>query len=74
MQKIRDDRRVTDPEKWIISEDHHEPIIDRETFDKVQERFRKSGRKWKRRDHHALVGRVTCGCCDHNLRHSTDVG
>lgn len=50
-KKIRDDRRVTDPEKWIISENHHEPIIDRETFDKAQERFQKSGRKWKRRDH-----------------------
>ena len=70
-KKIRDDRRVTDPEKWIISENHHESIIDRETFDKVQERFQKSGRKWKRRDHHVLVGRVTCGCCGHNLRHST---
>ena len=73
-KKIRDDRRVTDPEKWIISENHHESIIDRETFDKVQERFQKSGRKWKRRDHHVLVGRVTCGCCGHNLRHSTGVG
>ena len=44
-KKIRDDRRVTDPEKWIISENHHEPIIDKETFDKVQERFQKSGSK-----------------------------
>ena len=73
-RKIRDDRRVTDPEKWIITENHHEPIIDRETFDKVQERFKKSGRKWKRSDHHVLVGRVNCGCCGHNLRHSTGVG
>ncbi len=36
-RKIRDDQRVTDPEKWIVTENHHEPIIDRETFDKVQE-------------------------------------
>lgn len=69
-RKIRDDRRVTDPEKWIVTENHHEPIIDRETFDKVQARFQKSGRKWKRKDHHVLVGRVKCGCCGHNLRHS----
>ena len=40
----------------------------------MQERFQKSGRKWKRRDHHVLVGRVTCGCCGHKLRHSTGVG
>lgn len=69
-RKIRDDRRVTDPKKWIVTENHHEPIIDRETFDKVQERFWKSVRKWKRSDHHILVGRVKCGCCCHNLRHS----
>ena len=73
-QKIRNDRRVTDPEKWIITENHHEPIIDRETFDKVQKRFQKSGRKWKRRDQHVLVGRVNCGCCGRNLRHSTGIG
>ncbi len=69
-RKIRDDRRVTDPERWIITENHHEPIIDRETFDKVQARFKKSGRKWKQRDDHVLVGRVTCGCCGRNLRYS----
>lgn len=69
-RKIRDDRRVTDPERWIITENHHEPIIDRETFDKVKARFQKTGRKWKQRDDHVLVGRVTCGCCGRNLRHS----
>ena len=85
-RKIRDDKRVTDPEKWIITRNHHEPIVDRETFDKVQERFRKNGRKndlkgggkgdrkWKRKDHHVLVGRVKCGCCGHNLRHSAGMG
>lgn len=40
-QKIRSDKRVTDPEKWIITENHHEPIVDREIFDKVQARFGK---------------------------------
>ncbi len=75
-RKIRDDRRMTDPKKWIITENHHEPIIDRETFDKVQTRFTKTGRKWKQKqkDHHVLVGRVTCGCCGRNLRHSQSEG
>lgn len=68
-RKIRDDKRVTDPKKWIITENHHEPIIDRETFDKVQAGFKKTGRKWTQKDHHVLIGRVTCGCCGHNLRH-----
>lgn len=28
-RKIRDDRRMTDLEKWIVTENHHEPVIDR---------------------------------------------
>ncbi len=70
-QKIRDDRRVTDPEKWIITENHHEPIIDRETFDKVQARFGKKLKPWKQTDKHVLAGRVNCGCCGRVMRHST---
>lgn len=65
---------VKPADEWVRVPNAHEPIIDRETFDKVQERFQKSGRKWKRRDRHVLVGRVKCGCCSHNLRHSTGVG
>lgn len=69
-RKLRSDRRVTDPEKWIITENHHEPIVDRETFDRVQARFGKRKHSWKRKDEHVLVGRVKCGCCGRNLRHS----
>ena len=25
-EKIRSDKRVTDPTKWIITENHHEPV------------------------------------------------
>ena len=67
--KIRDDKRVTDPERWIIAKDHHEAIVDRETFDKVQARYGKKGRKYRITDDHVLMGRVVCGCCGHNLRH-----
>ena len=49
MQRIRSDRRVMDPEKWIITENHHEPIVDRETFDRVQARFGKRKHSWKRK-------------------------
>lgn len=66
---VRGDRKLTDPEKWIITENHHEPIIDRETFDKVQARFGKRRKPWKRKDDHVLVSRVKCGCCKRNLRH-----
>lgn len=50
-------RRVTDPKKWIITENHHEPIVDRETFDRAQARFGKRKLSWKRKDGHVLVGR-----------------
>lgn len=32
------------PDEWIIAEDCHEPIIDKETFNKVQERLKTSTR------------------------------
>ena len=69
-QKIREDKRVTDPEKWIITENHHEPIIDRETFEKAQSRLGKKRIPWRRKDKHILVSRVKCGCCGRNLRHN----
>ncbi len=68
--KLRGDKRVTDPEKWIIYENHHEPIVDREVFEQVQKRFGSGKRTWKRKDKHVLVGRVVCGCCGRNLRHN----
>ena len=68
--KIRDDKRVTDPDRWIVARDHHEPIIDRKTFEKVQSRYEKTGRKFRITDDHVLLGRVACGCCGHNLRHN----
>ncbi len=69
-EKIRSDKRVTEPSKWIITENHHEPIVDRETFDKVQARFTKKLRPWKRTDKHILVGILSCGCCGRSLRHN----
>ncbi len=53
-------------EDWMITYNHHEPIIDREVFDKVQE-----GRGLKRNPGynptHPLVGTLVCGCCKKNL-------
>lgn len=69
-ENIRSDKRVTDPSKWIITENHHESIVDRETFDKVQARFTRKLHPWKRTDKHILVGRLACGCCGRSLRHN----
>lgn len=71
-KKIRSDKRATDPSKWIITENHHEAIVDRETFDKVQARFVKKIKPWKKNDKHIMVGRVVCGCCGRNLRHNVN--
>ncbi len=55
-------------EDWLVSYNHHEPIIDKEVFEKVQE-----GRGKKRNPQinqpHPLTGKLICGCCKRNLRY-----
>ncbi len=55
-------------EDWLITYNHHEPIIDKEIFDKVQE-----GRGIKRNPQynptHPLIGKLVCACCKKNLRY-----
>lgn len=55
-------------EDWLISNNHHEPIIEREVFGNVQE-----GRGKKRNPQvnqpHPLTGKLICGCCKKNLRY-----
>ncbi len=65
---VRGKKKTVDPEHWIITENHHEPIIEPERFDRIQKRFA-SGEKWHRTDNHVLVGWLKCGCCGHTLRH-----
>ena len=53
-------------EDWLITYNHHEPIVERHVFDKVQE-----GRGLKRNPQynptHPLIGKLVCGCCKKNL-------
>lgn len=55
-------------EDWLITYDHHEPIIEKHIFEQVQE-----GRGLKRNPQyhptHPLVGKLVCGCCKKNLRY-----
>lgn len=57
-------------EDWLIAHNHHEPIIERHVFEKVQE-----GRGVKRKPQynptHPLVGKMVCGCCKKNLSYRT---
>ena len=55
-------------EKWLVAGNHHEPIIDKETFEKVQEK-RGKRRKPQHNPRHPLTGKLVCGCCKKNLQY-----
>lgn len=58
--------RVNPHGERLVTCHHHEPIIAKDVFDRVQKRF---GRKKADPAHarHPLVGRLICGCCKKNL-------
>lgn len=62
--------RLNPRENWLVTYNHHEPVIDKEIFDRVQE-----GRGYKRNavhnKSHPLTGKLVCGCCKKNLRYRT---
>ena len=57
-----------DPENWVVFEGVHEPVIDRGTWERVQEK-RKNVRKRKTRDGEVSLfsGLLVCADCGHNL-------
>lgn len=55
-------------EEWLVTHHHHEAVIDRETFDLVQE-GRGKKRPPQHRDTHPLTGMAVCGCCRRNLQY-----
>lgn len=55
-------------EEWLVSYGHHEPIINKEDFDKVQER-RGNKKSPQYHETHPLVGKLVCGCCKKNLHY-----
>ncbi len=68
--------RVKSQEEWIIIENHHEPIIDKELFEKVQEirkRRRKesdkinNGFKFIDVENNLYSGLLYCGRCDNPM-------
>ena len=55
------------PQEWIVVEGQHEPIIDRRTFDTVQEKIRKRQHP-RRTDNYSLFsGLLKCGECGKGL-------
>lgn len=60
--------RIKPVEEWRIFYNHHEPIIEREVFDKIQNP-KGIKREHKHKETHPLVGKAVCGCCNKNLRY-----
>ena len=57
-------QRVKLPKKdWIYVENMHEPIIDKETFEKVQEKLAKGGECRNRKNYNPIKQYVYCGMC-----------
>ena len=55
-------------EDFIVIRNHHEPIIDRKTFDYVQSEFKRKSEvykndKNKHSNRYAFSGKIKCGCC-----------
>ncbi len=59
--------RLKPRSEWRRYRNHHEPVIDRPTFDLVQE-GRGAAKRRSEEKAHPLTGFVVCGCCGHNLQ------
>lgn len=62
--------RLNPPEQRLVGYNHHEPIIDKELFDKVRAAHG-AKRCGRRNPSNPLVGKLVCGCCKKNLRYRT---
>jgi len=65
-------------EMWEITENIHEPIIDRDIFLQIQQMKRKNSKIWKDRQgrsayENILEGILVCGICKHSLRRLKDI-
>jgi site-specific DNA recombinase len=58
-----------DPSQWIVGGERHEPLIDQETFDRVQARLRSNQRKTGPDPDRVrpLRGLVVCANCGHSM-------
>lgn len=55
------------PDKYVIKENMHEAIIDKETFYDVQRRLPKNVGRIERKENHLLDGLLYCGECGHRI-------
>ncbi len=62
--------RPKDRNKWFIIPDHHEAIIDEETFAMAKAKQLRYPQPNKKKRSYPLKGKAFCGCCDHALSRS----
>ena len=55
------------PEKYIVVENTHEPIVDKDTFYEVQKRIPKNIGRCEKKESHLLDGLLYCGDCGHRI-------
>ena len=55
------------PKDYIIVENTHEPIIDKDTFYEVQKRIPKNVGRNEKKEKHLLDGLLYCGDCGHRI-------
>lgn len=55
------------PKEYIIVENTHEPIIDKDTFFEVQKRIPKNVGRNEKKENHLLDGLLYCGDCGHRI-------
>ncbi len=68
-------RRENPKENWAVFQNVNEPIIDRETFEKVQQRRGKiHNKKRKDAEHHMFSGLLVCSDCGANLHYHFNQG
>lgn len=64
--------RTKDESEWFKIPDHHPPIISKELFRQVQERFPSSTCVKKQTHSYTLRGKVFCGCCSHAMSRTSN--
>ncbi len=71
----RIDKKIKlDKENWIVTENHHEAIISKEKFDKVQEILDRKSKINKDGSIDILSGILKCKCCGSNMIKRTSKG
>lgn len=58
--------RMKPQNEWKVFKDHHEAIVDRDTFERIQQS--RGTKKAVKHERHPLIGKLECGRCHRSLR------